>query len=860
MAAKERAIRRPTRIIGRCRAALIVLLASAFGTILSGGTAHGQQPAQRPASWGSNIAPPTPILGLTDARPVLPLEFSRAWLEKVESVRLRRDELGAAGMLDGVAPEQLAKLGAALSGYLRIPVIPVRYSDVREPFPEERLHERLFGPSRGDTVSFSDYWNEVSGGLLKVDGAVTPWVTLRRPARHYLPPEQYGWSSFGRIVEMRNEVLKAADRLVDFSQFDNDGPDGIPNSGDDDGYVDFVAILYALPCPGDGHAGAIWPHRAAMPPFETSSIGASGEPILIADYVILPALDPATCGPLPIGVLAHETGHALGLPDLYDYDGTSQGIGAWGLMGTGSHSSEYSPAHLSAWEKEQLGWVQVSWLTDADSAIALPPVQQSRTVYRFDGDHGDYLLFENRQKLGSDRFLPGSGLLIWRVDPERAELGAWNSDERKAAVGLVEADGRGDLARGLRADSGDPFPGRSRRSWFRSHVAGGLQLTGLTVEDQVVRGHLVAGSAYPALIAQPDALRMTTLAGGRTVTQAIEIRRAGGADFRWSPAKNASWLTLEQVEDSLILTADPDLLVAGSYGDTIRILGDDGATLAQIHVDFYLASPGVGQIVATELPWSWGVAVHGGRILQASYGWDQLGLRPRPRVLQLREGASHPQTLARLAADALYSPIIDPADGSKFVLARARDGNYLYQLQGNGDAQIIAKRIGSKPAYGAAVLPDGSIAVAEWSGDISHVRRDGSVHPWMSLGAHVYQIASDAAGNLYAAAFSGEVIRIAPDGTQRITDTGFGAGRLVAVATTPAGNVLAAERGGQGRILQLNRDGSREIVYRSPGARFYGLAVDDGFLYALDMTQRQLLRVPLPEPRVIIAELARTGR
>jgi hypothetical protein len=36
------------------------------------------------------------------------------------------------------------------------------------------------------------------------------------------------------------------------------------------------------------------------------------------------------------------------------------------------------------------------------------------------------------------------------------------------------------------------------------------------------------------------------------------------------------------------------------------------------------------------------------------------------------------------------------------------------------------------------------------------------------------------------------------------------------------------------------------VVYRSPGARFYGLAVDDGFLFALDLTYRQLLRVPLP--------------
>jgi M6 family metalloprotease-like protein len=852
MAAKERAIRRPTLVIG-CRRVVLLFLAVASGCALLSGAGHAQQPAQRPASWGSNSAPPTPILGLNDARPVLPLEFSRAWLEKVESVRLRREELGAQGQLDGVSPERLAELGAALSGHLRIPVIPVRYADVAEPFPGERLHERLFGASRGDTVTFSAYWSEVSGGLLTVDGVVAPWVTLRRPARHYLPPEQHGWSSFGRIVDLRTEVLAAADRSIDFAQFDNDGPDGIPNSGDDDGFVDFVAILYALPCPGDGRTGAIWPHRAAMPPFETSSIGASGEPIRIADYVILPAIDPATCGPLPVGVLAHETGHALGLPDLYDYDGSSQGIGSWGLMGTGSHSSEYSPAHLSAWEKEQLGWTRVAWLTEADSAFAMAPVQESRTIFRFDGEDGAYLLFENRQQIGSDRFLPGSGLLIWRVDPDRGELGAWNTDERKAAVSLIEADGRGDLARGMRADGGDPFPGRTERDWFRSHAAGGLQLSGITVQDGHVHGHLVAGSAYPALIPQPDALRMTTLAGGQPVRQTIEIRRSGGADFEWRPIRRSPWLKVERSDDSLILTADPRRMPAGSYGDTIRLVDLDGATLAQIHVDFYLATAGVGQIVATELPWSWGVAVHGGRILQASYGWDQLGLRPRPRLLQLREGASHPQTLARLAADALYSPIVDPVDGSKFVLARARDGNYLYQIRANGDAAVIAQRIGSEPAYGAAILPDGSIAVAEWNGDISHVRRDGSVHPWMSLGTNVYQIASDATGAIHVAAFSGEVIGIAPDGTRRITDTGFGPGRLVAVATTPDGDVVVAERGGQGRILRLNRDGSRDVVFRSPGARYYGLAVDAGFLYALDMTQRQLLRIPLPAPRSLIA-------
>jgi M6 family metalloprotease-like protein len=846
MAAKERAIRRPLFVPGRSRTAILVSVLSLIPLVFSAEPAAARQPAQLPAPWGGHVAPPAAILGLNDARPLLPLEFSRAWLAKVESVRQRREELVAQRLLDGKTPEQLMAEGAALSGRLRIPVIPVRYADGRIPFHEEYLQQRLFGPSRGDTVSLADYWREVSGGLLEVEGHVLPWVTLSRPAHHYLPTEHYGWSSFGRVNELREEVLAAVDGQIDFAQFDSDGPDGIPNSGDDDGFVDFVAIVYALPCPGDGRTGAIWPHRAAMPPLETSSIGVDGEPIRIADYVILPAVEPATCGAMTIGVLAHETGHALGLPDLYDYDGSSEGIGAWGLMGTGSHAKHHSPAHLSAWEKEQLGWVKVEWISEADSTMVVKPVQKTRTVYRFDGGGSEYLLLENRQRKGSDRYLPGSGLLVWRVDPERAELGAWNTDERRAAVGLVQADGRDDLGRGRRADAGDPFPGSAQRHWFRSHMGSGIQLTGIELLDGGgVQAHVVTGGGYPALVPDPGSLRMSGLAGGAPVRQTAEVRRTGGATFDWEPENRAPWLRIERRGDTLLLRAAPGRLIAGTYSDTIRMVSREGATLATLPVSFYIATPGVGQIIATELPWSWGVAVHGGRILKASYGWDQLGLRPRPRVLQLREGTTHPQTLTRLAADALYAPIIDPRDGATFVLARARDGNYLYEIDPNGDARIIASNIGSDPAYGAAMLPDGSIAVGKWNGDVAHVTRDGLVHEWMNVGVNIYQIATDTDGNIYAATYAGDILRIAPDGVRRTIETGFGPGRLVAVATTPAGGVVAAERGGQGRVLHVRSDGTRDIVYRSPDASFYGLAVDDGFLYALDLTQRHLLRIPL---------------
>jgi hypothetical protein len=40
------------------------------------------------------------------------------------------------------------------------------------------------------------------------------------------------------------EVLQQADDSLDFRLYDNDGPDGVPDSGDDDGVVDYLFILF----------------------------------------------------------------------------------------------------------------------------------------------------------------------------------------------------------------------------------------------------------------------------------------------------------------------------------------------------------------------------------------------------------------------------------------------------------------------------------------------------------------------------------------------------------------------------------------------------------------------------------------
>src|SRR6185369_12458609 len=138
-------------------------------------------------------------------------------------------------------------------------------------------------------------YQQLSNGYLTLTGTVLGWYTAPQTNTYY----EDGCNGIGvrnscphgglRMGELFLSALTAANAAgTDWGQFDNDGPDGVPNSGDDDGYVDFVAFIYALPCGGDARAGAIWPHRAAMPPFETKDLYRNGQRIKIADYVILP--------------------------------------------------------------------------------------------------------------------------------------------------------------------------------------------------------------------------------------------------------------------------------------------------------------------------------------------------------------------------------------------------------------------------------------------------------------------------------------------------------------------------------------------------------------------------------------------
>jgi len=807
------------------------------------------------------LVPPIPIKGL-DTGPATPLEFSRAWLERAEGVRQRRAELLEVGELDGVAPDSLVELGAALSGTLRIPVIPVRYSNIPEPFPYELLEDRIFGSTRGDTMTLASYWHEVSGGLLEIEGEVTPWVTLRRPGRHYLHRDEYGWASFGRAPDLVRDALDAASELIDFSEFDSDGPDGIPNSGDDDGFVDLVVILYALPCTGEWRDGAIWPHRGAIPPYTTTARSANGEPIRVSDYLILPVQEPGTCEPLQIGLLAHETGHALGLPDLYEYDGPTGGAGPWDLMANGTHNALHSPAHPSAWSKEQLGWVQVDWIEPGTDTVEIPPVAEAHRIFRYDlpTEPGQYILLENRQKIGSDSSLPATGLVAWRIDPERAALGSWNGIGRYLGVELIAEGGA------------TSFPGPKRRDHIDFEPEDHLSLREIMEnQDGSITAEIRAGYSSPTLVVDDPIHLMTALDDEEPRSYAALVRTKGGAPVEWRAETTARWARLERHGDLLLVTADPAGLEAGFYTDTVYLYpeplpvppdldangttaepeenGDDDfdeiEPLGSVAIHLEIADPKTERVLGTDLPWGWGLAVHDGRVLHASFGRDALSLRPRPRLLRLPGRTRKVETLAKIGeTEALYAPLTGPY-GETYLIGATNGANRIYQIDPTGRIRVLAELPGTEPAYGLTRLEDGRLLVADWIGKIYQVTPDGQVAPWVDLGRRVYQI-TIAGTTLYAADASGDLIAYDTEsGELELIPTGFGRGRLVALTSTSAGEILIAERGGRGRILLIKRDRDLTEVARIRGGEFYGLTADDDFLYTLDLGHRQILRMPL---------------
>jgi len=480
-------------------------------------------------------------------------QFRRVWKDYARQVRERRQALAAAGdyrglnaHLEGVpASVAVARAsGAAVSGSFNFPVLLGLFSDsTHVTLPDSAtLDSTLFSTLAAPPHSITTYYDEVSNGLLTVSGDIVNWVTVDSASTWYEGTNNGLDPSTDHTGDFIEALLDAADAAIDFSQYD----------GDSDGYADLVAILHPLQdgaCQGSSH---IWAHRWVYTgwkgaPYQTD------DGVYVDDYVIQSAVGGPNTGcdaaqSMAIGTIVHELGHGiLGLPDLYDTSQNSQGIGHWGLMGAGNYNTPASPAHLTAWSKDQVGWITVQAVAPGSDTTRhlLNPIVTGDAALRIElAGTTEYFLLENRQWLGSDADLHGEGLLVWHVAPDVVDqYWPWNEVNAHTPHGvkLEQADGQDDL--GLytanRGDDGDPYPGSSSNTEFGPGTFPNTRLndgsvTALRVDSVTATGDDVAFRISVGLA--PVVIQSDTLDGGvMGASYADTLEATGGTgDYTWT--------------------------------------------------------------------------------------------------------------------------------------------------------------------------------------------------------------------------------------------------------------------------------------------------------------------------------------
>jgi immune inhibitor A len=422
---------------------------------------------------------------------------------------------------------------------LRALVILVRFTDNPSHVQPVFFDSLTFGKN-GSTLR--NYFNEVSYNTIDIVTVDFPsnigWINAPQTYSYYVN-NQNGFGSYPQNAQkLAEDVVAAVNGVVDFSLYDNDH----------DSYVDALFIVHAGPgAEYTGNGADIWSH----------AWGTYSPQYVDGVYVQRYSMEPeywSTPGDMTCGVYAHEAGHAVfGLPDLYDYDYDSQGLGRWSLMAGGSWNGNLgnSPAHPDAWSRYKMGLLSPIDLHRDSVSIGIPAVNSSGVVYRLwtEGVYtNEYFLIENRQRVGYDTYLPGSGLCIYHVDEyQYNNNGQWYPGYTSYGhyrVALEQADGQWDLEKNNSyGDNGDPFPGSTGNRTFnytstpnsRSYTDQQTSVSVSNISDagSIMWADLSVQIIPPNIEVSPLSIE-GSIAAGDTLRSTVTIKNTGDGELIYS--------------------------------------------------------------------------------------------------------------------------------------------------------------------------------------------------------------------------------------------------------------------------------------------------------------------------------------
>ena len=310
-------------------------------------------------------------------------------------------------------------------------IILVEFPDVRHDVNRNLVQTRF-------SQHLNNYVREMSYSKVSLAIDVTKrWYTMPNSVREYRISSRNLEVDKSRVRNLIEDALDAADEEVDFSKYS------------------FVAILMGARLTDYGMIGLCGYPGMLGWKTESSLKTRSGQ--LVKGGVAIFSFQ------AHLGTLFHDIAHILGgvkeakrmVPCLYDHDLQAKpgpmretfvealiNMGFWDTMSCHFYKRELPPPGISSWTKMRLNWIDQSKIKivklGEEAEFILGPLEDGSSeivVGKIPISETAYYLIENRQPIGFDRNLPGSGVLIMYADDNIAEC-----RHGKAPVRLVNAD------------------------------------------------------------------------------------------------------------------------------------------------------------------------------------------------------------------------------------------------------------------------------------------------------------------------------------------------------------------------------------------------------------------------------------
>jgi M6 family metalloprotease-like protein len=381
-------------------------------------------------TWDEYVASAR-ALGNHRVSPALSLEFQRRLAQLVPPAESGEPY----DTLTNLPPPSGIRQGLRSTGVNNIFAILIEFPDYPAIESKGTVDAGLFGngvASDAPSESLRNFYRRSSYSKLEIRGNTLGYYrssNTRASIAH---------TSEGREALIREALTYFDQQGHDFSQYDND----------DDGSIDYFCVFWT----GPTEDGPIfwWPSYIGG---WSSSFLLDGKDFSRATFSWQDVVN--VRGNMtrftPTAVI-HETGHALGLPDLYDYDssvGPGGGVGGLDVMGgRGDHN---------ALSKMLLGWLEpIVGRNAAPYTLGRAGVSPDAVIlwpaYSLQRPFTEFFIVQNRSAAGNDQ--PGccsvdglqtwDGLLIWHVDATLDEWGRFaydNSYTEHKLIRLMEADG-----------------------------------------------------------------------------------------------------------------------------------------------------------------------------------------------------------------------------------------------------------------------------------------------------------------------------------------------------------------------------------------------------------------------------------